>query len=56
MNNLEKIGIGTTSFLATLGVSEIDIPSLVDAVVKLVIAIGTLYSLFKNSGNNSKNQ
>lgn len=48
MNSIEKLGIGFTSFLALVGIKELDVPMVITALTQLIVAIGTLYSLFKN--------
>lgn len=56
MDSIEKIGIGVTSSLAIVGVKELDIPMIITAVTQLIVAIGTLYSLFKSKNQkNGKN-
>lgn len=47
MNSIEKIGIGGTAIFATIGVQELPISEILQVITQIVIAIGTLLSLFK---------
>lgn len=47
MNNIEKIGIGTTAVIAQMGVTELPLGELMQVITQIVIAIGTLIAIFK---------
>lgn len=51
-HTIEKLGLGATSTFATIGVSSFDWSSLGTAIVQIVIAVGTIISLFKKPSKN----
>jgi len=52
LNTIEKLGLGTTSSIATVGIASLDWSSLGTAIVQIVIAVGTILSLFKKNPKN----
>lgn len=51
MGKMEKIGIGGTAILATIGAGELPIADILQVITQIVIAVGTLISMFKKNKN-----
>lgn len=47
MDRIEKLGMGATSLLATIGVQELPLDSLLQALTQIIIAVGTLIAIFR---------
>lgn len=47
MQRFEKLGMGATSLLATIGVNELPLSEILQALTQVIIAVGTLIAVFR---------